>query len=138
MRNVILNLIFALSLASVSYSAERTDPYIKFYENKVTCEMLARSKFEADKIIADGQVELLTYGEHEEYKFDAYREKSTETLRKFPIVSKNRELFTDTVIDQLITDGIFVWERTENSIISSPKIDMKTLFDTCIDRKIYK
>jgi hypothetical protein len=137
-KTLVLNIVLILFLASTAYSSDDADPYIKFYENKDSCGLLAKVKFEAYRIIASWHKELLTYTENDGDKFDAYREKSIVSLRKLPITNNNRELFTDIVIVDLIEDAIYVWERTGDKSIDSQVNYTKLVYDTCMKRKIYK
>src|ERR1035437_8975646 len=110
MKALIFSTILILSITSVSYPADKPDIYMRFYGNKDTCNLLEKSKFEAYRLIASGQSEILTFGQ-DPSKYDAYYAKSLEALSKFPIISNNKELFTKDVINQLNEDAVYVWER---------------------------
>ena len=131
MKSLILSAILVLSLTSKSYPNDKPDIYMRFYGNADTCNLLEKSKFEAYRLIASGQAEILTFGQDPE-KYDAYFAKSLETLTKFPTISINKELFTKDVIDQLIEDAIYVWEREGDNLINYP-VDL--VLNTCLKRK---
>jgi hypothetical protein len=135
LKSLILNILLILSLVSSAYGFYAADPYAKLYESKDTCELLAKCKFEAYRIIASGHKELLTYTEDDGDKFDSYFEKSIVVLRKFPITKNNKELFTDIVIDDIINDAIYVWERTGDKLIGSQDGWTKLVYETCMKRK---
>ncbi len=131
MKSLILSAILVLFLTSKSYPNDKPDIYMRFYGNAATCKLLEKSKFEAYRIIAGGQTEILTFGQNPE-KYDAYFAKSLETLTKYPTISNNKDLFTKDVIEQLIEDAIYVWEREGDNLINYPA---DLVFNTCIKRK---
>lgn len=118
----------------MSRPAEKPDIYAKFYGNEDTCDLLAKSKYEAYRVFASGHAELLTFGQHAD-KFDAYYDRSLKTLSKSQIISNKKELFTKEVIDQLVKDAIYVWEREGDELIESPATLTTVIFHTCLNRK---
>ena len=131
MKSLILSALLLLCLTSKSYPNDKPDIYMRFYGNAATCNLLEKSKFEAYRIIAGGQAEILTFGQDPE-KYDAYFSKSLETLTKFPVICNNNELFTKDVIEQLIEDAIYVWEREGDNLINYPA---DLVFNICLKRK---
>ncbi|EKE29236.1 MAG: hypothetical protein ACD_2C00204G0002 [uncultured bacterium (gcode 4)] len=131
MNKIIIAVASTLLLAIlVSNAYGKDDIYSSFYKNEENCSLLAKASFEAYRMFADSHLLLLSFGNNSS-KYDRFYNRKFKEMQNISYIRSNR-LFTDEVVNQLLRDAIYIWEKSGNDYITEQQADYRIRFKNCM------
>ncbi len=127
--------VLFLTITCNAVAEEKIDVFATFYKVNERCTALAEVGFYGYEIVGKAHDELLSYGNDGD-KFDAFYERSLKLIESHPKVRNSRNIFTDVVIEQILKDGIYIWEREGAEYLQYKTSDVQNRINTCMKPEI--